>query len=193
MADGEAEVIEAEEMEVGGVEIVDVDRVGDDHEGRSRPGHFDGVSTVVTKLLVAAEADVAVFGQKDYQQVAVVRRVVRDLDIPTAIVVEPTVRDEDGLAMSSRNSRLSSRGRTTALAIPRALDRARELVESGLESSKRLEQETTGLLESAGLRVDYVRVVDRSTLQLRDVVRGQSVLLVAAEIDGVRLIDNIEL
>ena len=177
----------------GFVTNVHVDGVGDDHEGRSRPGHFDGVSTVVTKLLVAAEADVAVFGQKDYQQVAVVRRLVSDLDIPTTIVVEPTVRDDDGLAMSSRNSRLSSRARTIALAIPRALERAHELVESGVESAPRLEHELTDLLESAGLRVDYVRVVDRSTLQVGAVVRGESVLLVAAEIDGVRLIDNIEL
>lgn len=167
--------------------------VGDDHEGRSRPGHFDGVSTIVSKLLIAAEADVAVFGQKDYQQVAVVRRLVADLDIPTRVVVEPTVRDSDGLALSSRNVRLGPDARQRALAIPRSLDLAGRLVASGVVSVEDIESEVFSELRSTGLDVDYATVVDRGSLERPTIIKDRSVLLVAVTVDGVRLIDNIEL
>ena len=172
---------------------VHVAGVGDDHEGRSRPGHFDGVSTIVSKLLVAAEADIAVFGQKDYQQVAVIRRLVSDLDIPTDVIVEPTVRDPDGLALSSRNVRLSASGRTRALAIPRSLHIARDLVATETCETDHIESVVASELEDAGLEVDYVAMVDRHDLTRTSAVPGRCVLLVAAIVDGVRLIDNVEL
>jgi pantoate--beta-alanine ligase len=173
--------------------VVSVDGLGDRLEGASRPGHFDGVTTVVTKLLVAAEADVAVFGQKDFQQVSIVRRLVRDLDVPTRIVVEPTVRDHDGLALSSRNVRLDPEARRAAVAVPRSLDIARRLVGDGASDRDLIEAAVREHLLQSGLEVDYATIVDRDTLEKVSFVRESSVLLVAVTVGGVRLIDNTEL
>lgn len=171
---------------------VSVGRIGEPFEGSSRPGHFDGVATVVAKLLIASEADVAVFGQKDYQQVAVIRRLVVDLDLPVRIVTHPTVRDNDGLALSSRNVRLSESGRRRAGAIPAALDEAFSSVAAGEDDPAAVESRVRSRLEDAGLVVDYATVVDRRNLNPVESAPG-AVLLVAVLVDGVRLIDNVEL
>ena len=171
---------------------VSVSGVSDSLEGASRPGHFNGVSTVVTKLLIAAEADIAVFGQKDWQQVSVVRRLVTDLDLPTRVVVEPTVRDTDGLALSSRNTRLSPTGRSIASAIPRSLHLASEHAKHQPDSPRQIEESVHRYLVDAGLEVDYVSIVDSRTLTPAASASG-SVLLLAVAVDGVRLIDNVEL
>jgi pantoate--beta-alanine ligase len=148
-------------------------------EGAHRPGHFAGVATVCVKLFSIARPSAAFFGQKDAQQVAVVRHVVRDLNLDLAIEVVPTVRDEDGLALSSRNARLSPDERRRALAIPRALAAGLEAFAKGLDP--------VGPAEAVlhGLEVDYVAV--------REFETGEPVLLVAATLGSTRLIDNVPL
>lgn len=157
-------------------------------EGEFRPGHFDGVATVVAKLFNIVSPDVAFFGEKDAQQCAVVKRLVRDLDFPIRIETIPTVREGDGLAMSSRNVRLSPESRTTSLALFRALRHGRSLLEYGA-SDEEAERGMRLLAESEGAEVEYLRVVDAETF---DSPNGRSdVLLVGAvRIGEVRLIDN---
>ena len=171
--------------------VVSVGRLGRILEGADRPGHFDGVATVVTKLLSACRADVAYFGQKDLQQVAVIRRIVTDLDIGTRIEVAPTVRDQDGLALSSRNVRLSPAGRLKARAIPEALESARGLASEGERSSAAIASRVLDQLSSAGIQVHYAAVLNADTFEDRDTVGARSAALVAAVVDGVRLIDNV--
>lgn len=163
--------------------------------GISRPVHFRGVCTIVLKLFNIVSPDVAIFGQKDAQQVAVIRRMVRDLDLLVEIVAAPTLRDPDGLAMSSRNAYLSTAQREEALAISKALFRAREMVESGVVNIDRLQAEIIHILsQKRRLRVIYVALVDRDSLEvLRDIVPGRSLFAVAVWCDQVRLIDNIVL
>ena len=172
---------------------VHVSGLTDRWEGADRPGHFDGVSTVVTKLFTASRADRAFFGRKDYQQAAVVRRMALDLDLPIDVVVCPTVRDDDGLALSSRNRRLDASARRRALAIPAALDLVQGAFDHGSrDGSVLVEAARLRLLES-DLVVHYVAVVDPHSLESVDTVDVGSVLLVAASCDGVRLIDNLVL
>lgn len=159
-------------------------------EGADRAGHFDGVTTVVAKLFLASRADVAVFGAKDFQQAAVVRRMALDLDVPIDVVVCPTERDSDGLALSSRNRRLDPDARRRALVIPRALDAMAASVAAGHDDAVRLVAEARTRLEEAGLVVHYVAIVDPTSLEPLDRVYSGSVALVAASCDGVRLIDN---
>lgn len=170
---------------------VSVIGVSEPFEGRLRPGHFDGVATVVTKLLSVVRPDVAVFGAKDFQQVAVIERLIIDLGLPITIDVAPTVRDHDGLALSSRNVRLDQQARTRALAIPRSLLAASRAWESGVRNSRDLE----GIVraELGDLDVDYVAVVEPSTLSERANDTDSAVVLIAAIVGGVRLIDNIVL
>ncbi|SDQ59294.1 pantoate--beta-alanine ligase [Thermostaphylospora chromogena] len=165
--------------------------MGDVHEGAFRPGHFDGVLTVVLKLFNLVRPDVAVFGQKDAQQLAMIRRMVADLDVPVEIVGAPTVREPDGLAMSSRNRYLSAEDRAVALALSRALH-------EGAKHARPAEILTAAraVLDAAGpaLSVDYLILVDPETFtEVSDDHRGEAVLAVAARVGGTRLIDNVPL
>jgi pantoate--beta-alanine ligase len=164
-------------------------------EGASRPSHFRGVTTVVAKLFNITHPDVAVFGQKDAQQVAVIAKMAEDLDFPVRVVVAPTLREEGGLAMSSRNRYLSNTQRAEALALGQALAFAKGMVEKGERRSDRLVAEMTHLLaQHRRIRVIYVALVDRRTMEpMREVESGRSLLVVAAWVDEVRLIDNVAL
>jgi pantoate--beta-alanine ligase len=161
-------------------------------EGASRPGHFDGVATIVAKLLNTVGPDRAYFGEKDYQQLQVVRRMVTDLDMPTEIVACPTLREPDGLALSSRNAYLSPAERGQALALSEALFAARAAWDGDAVSARDL---IRSRLETApGIRLDYAEVCDPETLEpLEGVVEGSAQALVAAQVGGTRLIDNVRL
>jgi len=160
-------------------------------EGEARPGHFDGVATVVAKLLIAVAPDVALFGEKDFQQLAVIRRMVDDLGLPAAIVGVPTVRDSDGLALSSRNAYLSAEERQRALALPQALEKARDQILSGEPIGRVLAGAKQALVDAGFLKIDYVALVDSATLEPVDEPSGEMRLIAAARIGGTRLIDNI--
>ena len=160
-------------------------------EGEARPGHFDGVATVVAKLLVSVRPDVAVFGEKDFQQLAVIRRLVADLNIPVEIVAVPTVREDDGLALSSRNAYLSEDQRAAALALPRALDYARGAILDGTPVPMVLDTARKSLIEAGFSRIDYFALVDAATLEPLDAPAGAMRLIAAAVIGTTRLIDNL--
>lgn len=160
-------------------------------EGRSRPGHFDGVTTVVAKLLNACRPDIAVFGQKDFQQATVVRRMIEDLDIQVRLVLAPTVRDSDGLALSSRNIRLDPESRRTATALWRGLSAAEKAHEAGERSADALSAIVHSHCASPLIELDYVAVVDAESLVPTGTCDEQTVILVAAVVGGVRLIDNV--
>jgi len=170
--------------------VVSVGRLGRILEGADRPGHFDGVATVVTKLLSSCRADVAYFGQKDFQQLAVIRRLALDLNLGVDIRMVPTVRDHDGLALSSRNIRLSDEGRRRALSIPRSLEAARTEYERPGSTPSSVEEAAKAALEASGMLIHYVVVVDAETFVEADGFDRTSAILVAATVDGVRLIDN---
>ncbi len=162
--------------------------------GIARPGHFRGVATVVAKLFGIVRPDLAVFGQKDLQQLMVVQRLVADLDLGVEIVPAPTVRDADGLAMSSRNRRLSPAARAKALGLPRGLELARRAYAAGETASLKLaELVYDELLVEEGVEVDYADVVDLRGFAEVDRATPTSVLAVAAFVDGVRLIDHVVL
>lgn len=170
---------------------VHVGGITDALEGAARPGHFDGVATVVAKLFGQAAPDVALFGEKDYQQLAVIRRMVADLDIAVDIVGVPTVRDADGLALSSRNAYLTRSERTAALALPRALAAAAAAIRRGDPVPATLEA-ASATLHSAGFsRIDYVALRDASTLAALTRLDAPARLLAAAVVGTTRLIDNI--
>jgi len=168
--------------------------------GRSRPGHFRGVATIVAKLLLAAKPHVAVFGEKDYQQLVVIRQMVRELGFDVEIVGGAIVREPDGLALSSRNAKLHPQARRQATALVRALDVAQSAVESGERDVGRLRQLVTAEITKAPLaRIDYVELCDPSSLQPAPARLRDSTLLAlavffepSAAVDGdaVRLIDN---
>ena len=161
-------------------------------EGPFRPGHFDGVTTVVGLLFNIVDPDVAVFGEKDFQQLRVIEQLVRDLSYRVKIVGAPLVRDEDGLALSSRNERLSSEDRLRALELSRALFWAQETVSRGMRNASQLVAEIRQRLEeTGGLKVDYVAVVDPLTFDEVTDIQSAAQVLVAAFVDQVRLIDNI--
>ncbi len=153
--------------------------------------HFDGVATVVVKLLNMVAPDVAFFGQKDAQQAAVIERLVRDLDFPVAIRVCPTMREPDGLAMSSRNVRLSPAERGRALGLRRALCAAEQAVESGERDPAAVVRITREMLAEHGVEPEYVELVSPVTLAPCDGLRGPSLLAVAAQVGPARLIDNV--
>lgn len=163
-------------------------------EGASRPGHFNGVATVVTILFNSVMPDVAIFGEKDFQQLRLIEQMVRDLKMDITIVRGALVRDEDGLALSSRNARLSAEGRQNSLAISRGLFAAQEACLAGVTSSEELE----GIVKKAvlavpGAEVDYIAAVHEDTLARVPQVSGDCRMLVVVKIDGVRLLDNIAL
>ncbi|MEO3795321.1 pantoate--beta-alanine ligase [Nonomuraea sp. B10E15] len=168
---------------------VSAGRMGELVEGAARPGHFDGVLTVVLKLFNVVQPDRAVFGQKDAQQLALIRRMVADLDLPIEILDVPTVREPDGLALSSRNRFLSDDDRRVALALSRALRAgAAELTPSRIRAAAREVLDTAG----PGLDVDYLVLVDPATFaEVDDSYEGMAVLAVAARVGATRLIDNV--
>jgi len=161
--------------------------------GISRPSHFRGVTTIVAKLFNIIRPDLAVFGQKDAQQGAVIKKMVNDLHFCVDIVVAPTVREPDGLAMSSRNRNLTATQRTEALAIFQALHKAKEMVDGGVYNADRLIAEATHHMgERRRVRVIYTSIVDRGTMEaVREVLPGKAMMAIAAWVDEVRLIDNI--
>src|SRR5581483_8491693 len=162
-------------------------------EGVARPGHFRGVTTVVAKLFYIVQPQRAYFGQKDAQQLLVVRRMVRDLALPVEVVAMPTVRDSDGLALSSRNVYLMPDERQQALALPRALLRAQERVAAGERDAASLREGIEGALREAELAIDYVSVADAETLEELETVNRPALALAAVRAGQTRLIDNVEL
>jgi pantoate--beta-alanine ligase len=176
----------------GAVTWVTVEGLSDKLDGRSRPGHFRGVATVVAKLFHIVEPDAAFFGQKDAAQVAIIRRMVRDLNLPTEIVVCPIVRESDGLAMSSRNAYLDADQRKRALALHRALTRVQRMADAGQRKTSELV--AAGRAEFAGessVRLDYLEIVDPDTLDPVDSISSGALVAVAAFVGSTRLIDNI--
>lgn len=169
---------------------VSVSGVSELHDGAARPGHFDGVATVVAKLFNQTGADAAYFGDKDFQQLVVIRRMVADLDMGIEIVGVPTQREDDGLALSSRNVYLDEEQRSKAVALPRALGVAARAIMRGDDPGEAVEEARIALL-AAGFEVDYVEVVDAGTLALEPAVDRPRRLLAAARMGATRLIDNI--
>jgi pantoate--beta-alanine ligase len=170
---------------------IEVGGVSEGGEGAARPGHFRGVATVVAKLFLRVQPDAAFFGRKDLQQVAVIRRMTRDLDFPIRIEVGPTVRGPDGLALSSRNAYLSADERRRASGLPRALFAARSRAAAGTAGARELERETREELERAGLAVDYIEVVDTETMRRMDRAAAGTALAAAVRVGKTRLIDNV--
>jgi pantoate--beta-alanine ligase len=169
---------------------VDPPQVAEPWDGICRPGHFRGVATVVLKLFNIAPCDRAYFGQKDFQQALVIRRMVADLNVPIEIRVCPIVREPDGLALSSRNVYLSPEQRQRSLSLSRALQRAQQLVERGERNVAVLEEQMREQLTGQVTSIDYVAVADPETLQPVAAVDGPAVALIAARVGGTRLIDN---
>lgn len=171
---------------------VTVEGLSDKLDGRSRPGHFRGVATVVAKLFNAVEPDAAFFGQKDAAQVAIIHRMVRDLNLPVEIVVCPIVRESDGLAMSSRNAYLDPAQRKQALVLHRSLLRAQQLAASGeRDAAKLISAGREEFSREASVRLDYFEIVDPNTLDPVDDISQGALVAVAAFVGSTRLIDNI--
>ncbi|HTY84285.1 MAG TPA: pantoate--beta-alanine ligase [Silvibacterium sp.] len=176
----------------GGWTWVTVEELGGKLDGRSRPGHFRGVTTVVAKLLHIVEPEVAFFGQKDAAQVAIIRRMVRDLNFPVEIAVCPIVREPDGLALSSRNIYLNHEQRKQALVLHRSLLRVKELADQGERNSLRLvEAGRAEFAHDSAVRLDYFEIVDSNTLDPIEDVRSGALVAVAAFVGTTRLIDNL--
>lgn len=172
---------------------VSVPGIGALYCGASRPGHFDGVATVVCKLFNIVQPDVAVFGRKDYQQLAIIRRMVRDLAMPVDIVGVETVREEDGLAMSSRNQYLRPEERAIAPGLYGILIEGAERIRAGERDYRRLAADLRAQLDSMGFRSDYIEVVDADTLLSPGPEARCLAILVAAWLGAARLIDNVEI
>jgi pantoate--beta-alanine ligase len=174
---------------VGQTTIVEVGGVSQEMEGRYRPGHFRGVATVVAKLFAGVQPDIALFGRKDAQQLAVLRAMVRDLRFPVSIIDAPLIREPDGFALSSRNVRLDPRARERALVLSRGLFQAAEQADAGERRAERLE--ATARRAMKGLEVDYATLASQDTMEPMAQLDRPAVLAVAAHVAGVRLIDNI--
>ncbi len=175
----------------GAVTYVTVEGLSEKLCGQSRPGHFRGVTTVVSKLFNAVEPDKAFFGQKDAAQVVIIRRMVRDLNIPVEIVVCPIVREADGLAMSSRNAYLDTQQRKSALVLSRSLKRVEELFRRGeRDASKLIAVGKSTIAEDPSVRLDYFEIVDTENLDPLQTICSAALVAVAAFIGTTRLIDN---
>jgi pantoate--beta-alanine ligase len=172
---------------------VEVASLSEGGEGAMRPGHFRGVATVVTKLFLQVGPDMVFMGRKDLQQAAIVRRLIRDLDFPIQLVVVETVRDTDGLALSSRNAYLSPEDRKRAAAFPKALQATRARALSGERDPGAIERDARSALEAAGFDVDYVEVVDAMTMRRPPRVEPGTALQAAIRLGKTRLIDNVSL
>jgi len=163
-------------------------------EGRVRPGHFRGVATVVAKLFHLVKPHVAYFGQKDYQQCAVIRRMTEELNLDVKIVALPTVREQDGLAMSSRNSYLNADERRAAAAVHRALSAAEHLALAGVKECEKLRNKMRAVFaEEKTITIDYIEIADSESLESLETVRKKAVILVAVRLGKTRLIDNLVL
>lgn len=170
---------------------VSVSGISDGLCGAARPGHFDGVATVVAKLFNQVRPDAAYFGEKDYQQLAVIRRMARDLDFTHDIVGVPTVRDRDGLALSSRNAYLTEEQRANAVALPDAMREAANAIASGGNIADILEAAKANILGSGFHKIDYLELRDANRLTVLDIFAKPARLFAAARIGSTRLIDNI--
>jgi len=173
---------------------VEVTGITDGLCGRHRPGHFRGVTTVVAKLFNVVQPTRAYFGKKDYQQLKVIERMVRDLNMPIEIVPCPTVREPDGLAMSSRNEYLSQQERESALSLYRSLKLAEQMVKSGERNPETLIRAMRDLIESQPhvRKIDYIEVVDPETLEPLEEIKGRALIALAVWVGRARLIDNLE-
>lgn len=200
----DCQLLEAEKVDVlfapkmesmypsGATTVVEVEKLSERLDGRSRPGHFRGVTTVVSKLFNIVQPDLAFFGQKDAAQVAIIRRMVRDLNFDVQIAVGPIIREADGLAMSSRNGYLDPQQRKQALVLHRALMRVQFMIDKGERNVAALiEGGKQVIAEEPGARVDYLEIVDPDTLEpVADLAKG-ALVAVAAWIGTTRLIDNL--
>ncbi len=171
--------------------VVDIPSLSTLLEGKHRPGHFKGVCQVVAKLFNIVRPNVAVFGQKDYQQLRIISAMVEALNWPIKIVSCPTMREPDGLAMSSRNQYLTAEERQKGLSISRALVRAQEELKKGITQTNRLITTMQHILLEQHLSIDYVAAVDPATLKPVERVDGPTVLAIAARVGSTRLIDNV--
>lgn len=172
--------------------FIDLEKITEPLCGRSRPGHFRGVATVVTKLFNIVEADFAFFGQKDAQQVVIIRKMVADLNMNLQIVTAPIVREEDGLAMSSRNVYLNPDERKAALVLSRSLEKARETIERGERNPSSLQMLTTGMINKEPLaKIDYVEILGLPNLEPMDKLEGEFLIALAVRFGNTRLIDNL--
>ncbi len=173
---------------------VNVERISEGLCGASRPTHFRGVTTVVAKLFNIVEPDLAIFGEKDYQQLAVIMRMVDDLNMNVKVLGHPTVREKDGIAMSSRNSYLSAEERINALVLRKSLLHARGRVKKGEHGAAQIRKEVKDLIsQTPGCAIDYVEIVDAVTLEPVDRIDGRAVMALAVKVGKTRLIDNITL
>jgi len=172
--------------------IVEVNELSEKLDGRSRPGHFKGVTTVVAKLFNIVQPDKAFFGQKDAAQVAIIRRMVRDLNMDVEVVVCPIVREADGLALSSRNTYLNPQQRKQALVLSRALNRIQFLYDEGDRNAASLIEHGKGIIaEEPGAKLDYLEIVDRDSLEPIETISKGALVAIAAWVGSTRLIDNL--
>ncbi len=172
---------------------VAVPELGDILEGECRPGHFTGVTTIVNKLFNIVQPDTAIFGEKDFQQLMLIRRMVADLNMPIEIVSAPTCRESNGLAMSSRNNRLSAQQRQQASALYQQLQVISEQLQQGRQDYPRIQHEAMQALQAQGFEPEYVAIRHPDTLDMLQVGDERAVILLAARLAGVRLIDNLHL
>jgi pantoate--beta-alanine ligase len=160
--------------------------------GQSRPGHFRGVTTVVAKLFNIVQPDIAVFGAKDYQQAIIIKQMAQDLNFPVKIIIAPTVREKDGLAMSSRNSYLSPGERKEAVVLYKALKTAQSLIKAGERNAQRIRDQIQEIIKSAQTaQIDYIEIVDAKTLEPLTILSGKVLIALAAKFGKARLIDNL--
>lgn len=171
--------------------FVDVPKLASILEGRQRPGHFRGVATIVLKLFNMVQPDVAFFGRKDYQQQLLIRHLVRDLDLPVEIRTCPTIREDDGLALSSRNAYLSDDERQTALALSQSLRLACDLCREGKSPAEARQAMHAAVSEHGGLTLDYATIADADSLEELDEPVAEMIALIAARVGSTRLIDNL--
>ncbi|WP_320046652.1 pantoate--beta-alanine ligase [uncultured Ilyobacter sp.] len=181
----------AEMYPAGFATLVDIEGLDQELCGATRPGHFRGVCTVVTKLFLIVSPDRAYFGEKDFQQLAIIKRFTKDLNIPVEVIGCPIVREEDGLAMSSRNAKLSEEERRKALIIIEALNIIKEMVYQGTSDVEELKKEAARKISTMDIaKIDYFEIVDPNTLEKIDVVKEKALAATAVFIGKTRLIDN---